>query len=168
MSTTNHDLARRHYLPKIKKHSCLQRYKLYPYWPQRVQALQPEDKEHHLEYCRWVMELGSEDDNFIKHIINQGLNFTEECVIKTPYTTCHMEICTGQQRKNIKNGCLSVYTQGLLEIPSLVNISNLIACLLLHSVMCLLMVHCQFYSCSHQTPLVKHTEHHNITVMFII
>jgi hypothetical protein len=45
-------LARRHSLPKTTVHTCLQRYSLYPYRPQQVQALQPGDRRHRLQFCR--------------------------------------------------------------------------------------------------------------------
>jgi hypothetical protein len=41
-------LARQYSLPKTTAHTCLQRYSLYPYQPQRVQALQPGDRQHRL------------------------------------------------------------------------------------------------------------------------
>jgi hypothetical protein len=69
-STDMHALARRHNIPKTTMHTCLQRYSLYyPYWSQQVQALQPGDRRHQLQYCRWMVEKANEGAHFIAHVL---------------------------------------------------------------------------------------------------
>jgi hypothetical protein len=46
-------------------------YNLYPHWPQQLQGLQPEDRQHCLQYYRWLAEKVTEDANFVIRPITQ-------------------------------------------------------------------------------------------------
>lgn len=58
-------LARRHSLPKTTVNTRLQRYSLYPHQQQQVQGLQPGDRPHHIQLCRWLVKRANKDTDFI-------------------------------------------------------------------------------------------------------
>jgi hypothetical protein len=77
-------LARRHSLHKTTVHTCLQRYSLYPYRPQQVQALQPGGRQRGLQYCRWLVERVNEDADFITRVLwTDESHFTQMGIVNT-------------------------------------------------------------------------------------
>jgi hypothetical protein len=81
---STHTLARRRSLPKTTVHTCLQRYSLYPYRPQQVQALQPGDKRHRLQYCIRLVERVNEDAGFVTRVLwTDESHFTEMGIVNT-------------------------------------------------------------------------------------
>jgi hypothetical protein len=47
-----------------------------------VQGLQPEDKEHHLEYCRWLLHSVVIEPNFLNHVLwTDEAGFTRDGVL---------------------------------------------------------------------------------------
>jgi hypothetical protein len=77
-------LARRHSLPKTTVHTCLQRNSLYPYRPQQMQALQPGDRRHRLQNCRWLVETVNEDADFVtRELWTDESHFTQMGIVNT-------------------------------------------------------------------------------------
>jgi hypothetical protein len=77
-------LARRHNLPQTTLHKCLQRYSLYPYQPQQVQALLPGDRQHRAQFCRWLVEKANEDVDFVSRVLcTDELQFTQMGIVST-------------------------------------------------------------------------------------
>jgi hypothetical protein len=77
-------LARRDSLPKTTVHTCLQRYSLYPCRPQQVQALQPGDRRHRLQYCRRLVERVNEDADFVTRVLwTDESHFTQMGIVNT-------------------------------------------------------------------------------------
>jgi hypothetical protein len=83
-------LTRRHGLPKTTVHTCLQRYSLYPYRPQQVQALQPGNRRHRLQYayCMRLVQKANEDAGFVTRVLRTGeSHFTQMGIVNTTYIT---------------------------------------------------------------------------------
>jgi hypothetical protein len=62
----------------------LHRYSLYPHRPQEVQALQPADRQHRVQVCRWLVERPSEDAEFVSRVLwTEGAHFAQMTVVHT-------------------------------------------------------------------------------------